>query len=205
MGTNGCYSLKAGGKTTLGLGVCLDSSTGRGPGCGWTKEENICSTVHCAEQSLQDLPDQVLGSVSVPTCSPHPHVPHHGWSWRKIWRVARPREMQPAATWWWVLSVLPEGCREGRPGSCSTKINRESVVLDEVGLFSHSNTVPQVSGSEVSRKQDGYSTFSFLQQPVKQKRSGAVTHTGSVLVWNKTRDVPDGVGAAWKASVPSLF
>jgi len=78
--------------------------------------------------------------------------------------------------------VLPEGCREGRPGSCSTKINRESVVLDEVGLFSHSNTVPQVSGSEVSRKQDGYSTFSFLQQPVKQKRSGAVTHTGSVLV-----------------------
>ena len=74
----------------------------------------------------------------------------------------------------------PVGCRQGRRRYCSAKIHSASVVLDEIGLFSHSNTALQVSGSEVSGKQDGYSIFSFHQQPVK--KSGAATHAGLVLV-----------------------
>lgn len=120
-----------------------------------------------------------VGSWFCPTHSPYPCVqaqPHHGWSWKKSWKVAHPWETQ--STGGQSSPRLACGMQKGRPGSCSAKINSESVVLPEVRLCSCRNTVLQIS--EVSRKQDGNGIFSFLQQLVKQKMSGAATHTGSV-------------------------
>lgn len=72
-------------KPDVGLGVGLDSSTGRRRlGCGWTKEGSICWTVCYAEQSQQDLPGQVLGAASllaahpVRMCGPSPTSPTMG-------------------------------------------------------------------------------------------------------------------------------
>lgn len=151
------------------------------------RREHLLDSLLCRTKPARP-PRSGAGGCFSPCRSPcshvwaQPHQPHHGWSWRKTWKAVHPQDTQPPAVWWSVLSMTPVGCREGRPGSCSVKINSESVVLDEVGLFSHSNNVLQVSGSDVSRKQARYSVFSSHQQPEEWKRSGAATQGGSALV-----------------------
>lgn len=149
----------------------LESSTGRrGPGTGQTREGES-GQQFAAQRKTIKAPPQVLGGPATQLalctyiCSTAWPSPTMGGRRESPGRLPTLETHLPPGYQCSACSL--QGGRGGRPGSCSTKINREPVVLVEVGLFSHNKTTLQASGSEVNSKQARYNVFSFHQQLMK--------------------------------------